>query len=484
MNLLQSAKYLILIISLVPAFLTGCMVGPDFKRPEMDLPDKFRFSEGKSAEIVNLRWWELFDDPVLYALVTTALNENKDIRISIARIEEARAALGFTRADMYPFIDIEAGANKGTFSGGRRSETTDWTAFATPIVSWELDIWGKLRRATESSRADLLASEYAMRSIQISLIAEVVGTYFLLLDFHKRLEISERTLESRIESLHIIQRRFEEGIIAEIDVNQAEIQKETAAVAIPLNRRLITQIENALSVLLGQFPDEIETGIDLYSQIVIPDIPVGLPSSLLERRPDLLAAEYSFKAQSELIGVAVALRLPSINLTGSLGASSSELASMTSEGFVWSIGAGLFGPILNFNKNISRVELEKARTKQALYEYELTVLNAFREVSDTLIEIQTYKDQITAVKRKYSAAKNAEYLGKMRYDKGVSSYLEVLETERTLFDVELELSATTQEYYNSYVRFYKALGGGWISRQEEQEVIEYEAQQEGSEDSE
>jgi multidrug efflux system outer membrane protein len=315
----------------------------------MDLPDKFRFSEGKSAEIVNLRWWELFDDPVLYALVTTALNENKDIRISIARIEEARAALGFTRADMYPFIDIEAGANKGTFSGGRRSETTDWTAFATPIVSWELDIWGKLRRATESSRADLLASEYAMRSIQISLIAEVVGTYFLLLDFHKRLEISERTLETRIESLHIIQRRFEEGIIAEIDVNQAEIQKETAAVAIPLNRRLITQIENALSVLLGQFPDEIETGIDLYSQIVIPDIPVGLPSSLLERRPDLLAAEYSFKAQSELIGVAVALRLPSINLTGSLGASSSELASMTSEGFVWSIGAGLFGPILNFN---------------------------------------------------------------------------------------------------------------------------------------
>lgn len=484
MNFLQSAIYIILIISVLPAFLTSCMVGPDFKRPVMDLPDKYRFSEEKSAEIVNLRWWELFNDPILQSLVNTALEENKDIRIAIARIEQARASLGFTRADMYPFIDIEAGANKGTFSGGRRSETTDNTAFAAPIVSWELDIWGKLRRATESSRADLLASEYAMRSIQISLIAEVVGTYFLLLDFHKRLEISERTLESRIESLHIIQRRFEEGIIAEIDVNQAEIQKETAAVAIPLNRRLIAQTENALSVLLGQFPDEIETGIDLYSQVVTPDIPVGLPSSLLERRPDILAAEYSFKAQTELIGVAVALRLPSINLTGSLGASSSELASMTSEGFVWSVGASLFGPILNFNKNISRVELEEAQTRQALYEYELTVLNAFREVSDSLNEIQTYRNQIAAVKRKYSAAKNAEYLGKMRYDKGVSSYLEVLETERALFDVEFELSATTQEYYNSYVRFYKALGGGWISSEEEQEATKHETQQEGSEDSE
>jgi len=234
MNLLQSAIYIILIISLLPAFLTSCMVGPDFKRPEMDLPSKFRFSEEKSAEIVNLRWWELFNDPILQSLVNTALEENKDVRIAIARIEQARASLGFTRADMYPFIDIEAGANKGTFSGGRRSETTDNIAFVTPLVSWELDIWGKLRRATESSRAELLASEYGLRSVQISLISEVVGTYFLLLDFHKRLEISERTLESRIESLHIIQRRFEEGIIAEIDVNQAEIQKETAAVAIPL----------------------------------------------------------------------------------------------------------------------------------------------------------------------------------------------------------------------------------------------------------
>jgi multidrug efflux system outer membrane protein len=462
----------ILIIYICSLALTGCMVGPDFRKPQMELPDRFRFSEDASEEIVNLKWWELFKDPLLQELVNTALSENKDVRIATARIEEARAALGFTRADMFPFIDIEAAANKGTLAGGRRSDTTDWTAFATPVASWELDLWGKLRRATESSRADLLASEYGLRSVQISLISEVVSTYFLLLDFHKRLEISERTLESRIESLHIIQRRFEEGIIAEIDVNQAQIQKETAAVAIPQNKRLIAQTEHALSVLVGSLPRQIKTGVDLYGQIVTPDIPVGLPSVLLERRPDILAAEYSFKAQSELIGVAVALRLPSIGLTGSLGASSSELSSMTSEGFVWSIGASLFGPILNFNKNISRVKIEEARTRQALYEYELTVLSAFRDVSDALNAISTYSEEIAAVRRQHDAAKNAEYLAKMRYDKGVSSYLEVLETERALFDVELQLSSTTQDYYNAYVALYKALGGGWISKQEQLDATE------------
>ena len=461
------AKKELLIIFAVSLFISSCMVGPNFSRPQVELPGKFRFSEESSKEIVNLKWWELFNDPLLQTLVNTALDENKDVRIAISRIEQARAVLGFTRADMFPFIDLEAGANKGTFAGGRRSQTTDWTTFVTPVASWELDLWGKLRRATESSRAELLASEYGLRSIQISLISEVVGTYFLLLDFHKRLEISERTLESRIESLHIIQRRFEEGIIAEIDVNQAQIQKETAAVAIPQNKRLIAQTEHALSVLVGSLPREIKTGVDLYGQIVTPDIPVGLPSVLLERRPDILAAEYSFKAQSELIGVAVALRLPSIGLTGSLGASSSELSSITSEGFVWSVGASLFGPILNFNKNISRVRLEEARTRQALYEYELTVLGAFRDVSDALNAISTYSEEISAVQRQHAAAANAEYLAKMRYDKGVSSYLEVLETERALFDVELQLSSTTQEYYNSYVALYKALGGGWISEQEE-----------------
>lgn len=449
----------------------GCMVGPDFKKPQMELPETFRFSDDTSQEVVNLKWWELFKDPVLEELVNTALKENKDVRVAAARIEEARAALGFTRADMYPFIDVEAAASKGNFTGVRKSDTTDRTSFVNAVASWEIDLWGKLRRATESSRAQVLASEYGLRAVQISLISEVVRTYFLLLDFQQRLEIAERTLESRVESLHIIERRFEEGVIAEIDVNQAQIQKEIAAVEIPQNRRQIAQTEHALSILVGSLPREIKTGVGLYSQMIAPEIPVGLPSTLLQRRPDILAAEYTFKAQSELVGVAVALRLPSISLTGSLGVSSSELSNITSDGFVWSVGAGLFGPILNFNKNISRVKIEEARTKQALYHYEITVLGAFRDVSDALSAISTYSEEIESVRRQYDAAKNAEHLAKMRYDKGVSSYLEVLETERALFDVELQLSATTQQYYSSYVNLYSALGGGWVSEQEELDVL-------------
>jgi len=477
MRSLQRVKIILAVLIFAAAF-TGCMVGPDFKKPQVELPEKFRFSEDASEEIVNLKWWELFKDPMLEELVTTALKENKDVRIATARIEEAHAVLGFTRADVYPFIDVEAGASKGNFLSGVKSDTTDRTSFATAVASWEIDLWGKLRRATESSRAELLASEYGLRAVQISLISEVVRNYVLLLDFKKRLEISERTLESREQSLHIIQRRFEEGIIAEIDVNQAQIQKEIAAVAIPRNKRFIAQTEHALSILVGSLPREIKTGSDLYSQLTAPEIPVGLPSTLLERRPDIIAAEYAFKAQTELVGVAVALRLPSLSLTGNLGASSSELSNITSDGFVWSVGAGLFGPILNFNKNLSRVKIEEARTKQALYQYELTVLGAFRDVSDTLNGISTYSEEIESVRRQYDAAKNAERLAKMRYDKGVSSYLEVLETERSHFDVELQLSKTTQEYYNSYVSLYSALGGGWISRQEEldavkKQVLEY-----------
>ncbi len=451
-------------------FLTGCMLGPDFQKPVIETPERFRISDEEAEEVVNLKWWELFNDPVLNSLVTTALIENKDVRIAASRVMEARASLGFTKADQYPFFDIEAGATRGNFAGGRLSEFTDNNFFISPVMNWEIDFWGKLRRATESTRAELMATEYSMRTVQISLISEVVSTYFLLLDFHQRLEISKQTLESRLETLDIIEKRFFYGVVPEIDVNQAQIQKEEASAAIPVFERLIAKAENALSILLGRFAGEIKTGSDLYKQTMPPDIPVGLPSSLLERRPDIVQAEYVLKAQTELIGVTEALRIPAISLTGSAGYASSELASVTTDGFAWSIGASLFGPLYNFDKNKLRVEIQKERTKQALYQYENTILLAFRDVSDALTEIQTYKKQISSVGKKLAASQNANTLGKLRYDKGVSSYLEVLETERSLFSVGLELSELTQQYYNSYVRLYKALGGGWISREEMEQV--------------
>jgi outer membrane protein, multidrug efflux system len=214
-------------------FLSGCAVGPDFKPPVVEAPKNYRFERVPAESMINLKWWELFEDPVLYSLVTQALSNNKDLKIAASRVEQARAYVGFTRADQYPGVYIEAGAGTGNFGGGNRSDTRNSYAFVGPVLSWELDFWGKFRRATESARAQLMASEYGLRTVQIGLISEVVGTYYLLLDYHQRVKISKDTLESRQESLDIIQKRFNRGIIPELDVNQAQIQKEIAAAAIP-----------------------------------------------------------------------------------------------------------------------------------------------------------------------------------------------------------------------------------------------------------
>jgi len=461
MNKLARIVTLMIIVS-----LTGCAMGPDFKKPVVETPNNFRFSDSKSKEVVNLKWWELFDDPVLYSLVVKALTDNKDLMIAASRIEEARAALGFTKADQYPRLDLEAGAAVGNYLGISRSSTTDKYAFIAPVLSWEIDFWGKYRRSTQAARAELMASEYSLRTVQISLISEIVSTYFLLLDYHQRLKISKQTLDSRLYSLDIIQKRFDKGIIPEIDLNQAQIQKEIAAGAIPLYQRLIANTENALSILMGKFPGEIKTEDDLNQQTVPPDIPSGLPSSILERRPDIAEAMYLLEAQTARIGVAQALRFPSITLTGLFGVASSELSSISTDGTVWSVGGSLLGPIFDFKKSRQRIEIEKERTQQALYRYENRVLFAFREVSDALNDIRTYKEQISTVERKLKAAENAAALSKMRYDKGVTSYLEVLDTERTLFDVGLEYSELKRQFYNAYVRLYKALGGGWLTKAE------------------
>jgi len=446
-------------------FLSGCAMGPDFKTPVVETPENYRFEKIPRETMINLKWWELFDDPVLYSLVSQAVENNKDLKMAASRVEQARAALGFTQADQYPAINIEAGAATGNFAGGVRSDTRNYNYYVGPSLSWELDFWGKFRRATESARADLMASEYALRTVQIGLISEVVGSYYLLLDYHQRVKISKDTLESRQESLDIIQKRFDQGIIPELDVNQAQIQKEIAAAAIPQYERSVAKTENVLSILLGKLPGAITTGEGLNLETAPPEIPVGLPSNILERRPDIIEAMYLLEAQTANIGVAEAMRFPAISLTGLLGLATSQLSGITSQGGAWSVNAGLFGPVFEFYKNIRRVEIEEAKTREVLYFYENTVLTAFKEVEDSLIEIDTYKRQMAAVGKKEKAAQNAYRLAKLRYDKGVSSYLEVLETERALFSAELELSELKQQYLTGYVKLYKALGGGWITKE-------------------
>lgn len=454
----------LILFGLVAALLSGCAVGPDFKEPVVGTPDAFRTRMMPTDPTADLKWWELFDDPVLYTLVTTALETNRDLQIAASRIEQARATVGFTRADQFPRLNGQAGAYTGNYSGGSRSNDTNSSVYLDAPLTWEIDFWGKYRRATEAARAELMASDYGLKTIQISLIAEVAATYYQLLDFHQRLSVSRSTLDSRMKSLEIIEQRFDRGIIAEIDVNQAQIQKEIAQAAIPLYERAIAQTENRLSILIGRLPVAIKTARDLAAQRIPPEIPVGLPSDILQRRPDIVQAKYQLKAQTERIGVAQAIRLPSISLTGTLGVASTEIGSITSEGGVWSIGGQILAPIIDFGKNKRRVEIEEERTRQVLNQYEATVLNAFREVEDALVAIATYSDELAATDRQQKAAKNANALSKERYDKGVTSYLEVLDTERTLFSVDLQLSELQQQYLGAYVTLYKALGGGWITR--------------------
>jgi multidrug efflux system outer membrane protein len=461
----------ILAATLLMAFLfNGCTVGPDFTPPQIKAPDTFRTTlKGNADTTSDLKWWKLFDDPILFQLVSTALENNKNAKIALSSIEQARAELGFYKADEYPAIGISGGLSTGNYSGARSNDTTG-NAYIAPMLNWELDFWGKFKRSTAAAQERLLASEYGMRTIQIGLITDVVSTYYLLLDFHQRLTISKETLDSRTKSLEIIQLRFDKGIIPEIDVNQAQIQAAIAAGSIPKYERGIANAENALSILMGQLPQEIQRGETLDQQNIPPFIPELLPSQLLERRPEIGEALALLKAQNEEIGIAVAQRFPAISLTGLLGVASSDLGAVTSSGGIWSVGAGLTGPLWDYDKSKRRVDIQTERTKQALYRYENIVLTAFTEVEDALVEIETYQRELTAVRQKVAAAQNANSLSFERYDKGVADYLEVLDSERTLFSTQLELSELTRNFFNAYVKLYKSLGGGWINESEENDL--------------
>lgn len=467
---MKKQKYISILLILMVLSFSGCMVGPKYQKPVINSPEAYRMGGADADSLYNLRWWELFNDPVLDTLIVTALNENKDVRIAVSRIEQARASLGFTKADQFPKIAYEAGATRGNFAGGQKFNSTTNNFYGAANLQWEIDFWGKYRYASNAARANLLASEYAHRAVQVAIISEVVNVYFQLLDYKQRLDIAQRTLVTREASLNIIQQRFDKGIVAEIDLNQSQIQRAIAAGAVPQYERAVAQTENALQYLLGKNPGSIQTGAPLLSQQAPPEIPAGIPSSLLLRRPDILQAEQNLIAQNAQVGIAQAMRFPSINITGLLGVASDDLSTLTSGGAAWSVGGSLLGPIFNFGKNKRRVELERQRTEEALIQYEAVVIQAFREVEDALIEIETYNRQLRIKQEEFNAAVNANTLSRDRYDGGVTSYLEVLESERTLFSVELDLSQTRQAWLAAYIKLYNALGGGWISPEEEQQA--------------
>jgi multidrug efflux system outer membrane protein len=446
-------------------FTTGCLVGPKYSRPKLDIPTAYLQDSVRTDSITNLKWWEVYRDTVLQTHIRVALEQNKDLLTAAARVEEARAILGFNRANLYPFIDYtaRAGAVNIKENAAPSGVGIDGNQFwMLGNVSWEIDLWGKLRHANRSAYAQLLAADEDRKAIIVSLVAQVAELYFTLRGLDEQLEISKKTLQSRSEYLRIITLRFEKGEVAEIDKLQALQLEADAAASIPFFERQIEFTKNALNVLMGRVPGIVGRGLSNQHQVLPPEIPSGLPSELIAQRPDVRFAEQNLIAQTEEIGVAVALRFPSLSLTGFAGLASQDLSNLIdANSFAGSIVGQLTGPIFRFNQNKRRVEAQRAVATQFAYQYEKTVLQAFADVENALSQIKTYKTEYIARSVQVTAAEKTVTLSRALYDNGYTSFLQVLDAERNLFSGQLVQAQTHQNQLIATVQLYKALGRGW-----------------------
>jgi len=460
------------IFSLLLFSLFGCTVGPDFVRPKVDSPENWRVDYAAAAQVSNLRWWEQFNDPALDSLIDTALRENKDVRIAAARVMEFAARVDIARSGFFPQIGYNGQASRNrasreSFGGVPAGSDRSYNDYsATLSAGWEIDLWGRIRRATEASRAELLAQQENRRSVILSLVSSVATTYVALRQLDRQLEISHETLASRAESLRLFQLKFKAGVISDLELAQVKVEYEQAAAAIPPIERRIALTENALSVLLGHNPGPIPRGKNI-DELTQPPVPAGVPSSLLERRPDVRAAEQSLVAANARIGVARAQYFPTISLTGLFGYVSDELDNLLKNSAnVWSLGGNALGPIFTGGAISGQVRASEAVQRQALVGYLQTVQGAFREVDDSLVSVQKSREQLAAEGRRVQALGDYARLAKVRYDEGYASYIEVLDAQRSLFDAELQYVSIQSDVYTSLVNTYKAMGGGWIIQAE------------------
>lgn len=457
----------ILYTLLIGLTASSCMIGPKYSRPKLDTASSYvNKNEFVTEEdsVLNLKWFNLFGDKVLISLIDTALKNNLDLKIAIARIEEGRALYGFSKADLYPKIGYSLGASSTNLSNeiGLGEITTSPNYQALGNISWEIDIWGKIRHSNRAALNQLLASIEGKKAVQSTLVSDVASLYFQLRDFDNRLEIARNTVISRQDYYEKMKARFNGGDISELDLLQSEQQLRDAQAAIPSFERQVAFTEHALNVLLGQRTLAITRGTKNFDQPEAPIIPAGLPSTLLEQRPDIKLAEYFYIAEVERIGVAQAQRFPSLSLTGYLGAASSELSVLTAGSAVTSNIAGtLLGPIFNFGKNIRRVEAQRKVAEQSLYRYINTYLIALADVEDALVAIRTFQTEYKARQLQADAASKNLNLSRARYDNGFTSYLEVLIAESNLFSASLSASSVRAQQLSASVTLYRSLGGGW-----------------------
>ncbi len=457
------------IIAFLLAFaLCACALGPDYKRPSIKTPASWRLEEPEAKDLANTAWWEQFDDPVLNDLVGIALHENTDLRIAAARVEEFMGRYRTTHAALFPRV-----VASGTGAGIGASEVADvpWSSaadnpysdFQTNLsASWEIDIWGRLRRATEAARADLLGTEELRRGVVLTVVTAVAVAYTDLLDLDKQLEIAKRTVTSREDSFKLFKLRFGQGLISELELRQVESEYQSALATVPALQNLIARQENALNVLLGRNPGPIPRGKPLDS-LVLPAVPAGLPSGLLEKRPDIRQAEQDLVAANARVGVARALYFPTISLTGLYGVDSMDLSRLfTGPAKMWNYAVPISMPVFNAGAIAGQVKAAEAVQQQYLFRYQQAIQRAFREVEDALVDQHRTREQLGIQKAQVEALRKYAELAHLRYENGYTSYLEVLDAERSLFNAELSYTQTQGALFRALVNLYKSMGGGWV----------------------
>jgi len=445
-------------------FLSACAMGPDFIRPQVDVAEKFRLDPVEGESIANMRWWELLQDETLQQLIRQALQENKDLKRAIASVEEFQAKSRIAFMDFVPHVDYDANAPAfGTLGGfGIPGFPTPFNYFGRGTLNWEIDIWGRIRRSNEAARAELMAREENRRAIILALISAVAQSYFDLLQFDIQRDIAYRALSSWEESVAISRAQLQGGIISRLDLDQFEAERANAASRVAELERRVVQKENELSVLLGRNPVAIARRHLLTEQVVPPEVPAGLPSELLQRRPDILQAEQALAAATARIGMAKAARFPKLSITGFLGVASPALSNLLLSSSEFGVGGlGLAGPLLNAQSLGFEQRAAEAQAKQALAQYEQTILIAFKEVEDALVAISTISEQLKAQRQQVDALHSALHIANLRYQGGITSYVDVLLAKRNLFDAEFSLSAAQRFHLVSVVQLYNALGGGW-----------------------
>jgi multidrug efflux system outer membrane protein len=462
--------------ALASLFLASCTVGPDYIKPSPDTPPAWRLEYEAAAGLADLAWWEGFGDPALNSLIREALKENKDLKIAAARVDQFLGSLDTTRSQFFPQISGTASVSRQKdtetgpipFPAGVSSIYNNNQAYLS--VSWEIDIWGRIRRATEAARADLLASEEGRRAVILSLATNVANGYLTLRALDRQLEITRDTEKAYAKTLQLFRLRHKYGTISRLELSQVESQYESAAQTIPQAESLIAQQENFLSTLIGRNPGAIPRGrtIDELAPVGIPE---GLPSTLLERRPDILQAEQNLVAANARIGTAKALYFPVISLTGFLGSASAELSKLfEGPSTIWSIGAAAAGPIFTFGGISGQVKQAEALQQQAFFQYLQTVQNAFREVDDALVGTIKGREKLASQGREIGALKDYARIARLQFEGGTASYFLVLDADRSLFNAQISYVQTQSNIFTSLVNVYKSMGGGWVTEADKRTV--------------